>query len=103
MFTLNEVERIDANETAEHYTADFTVTLAGDGLWGAEAGRVVRVTGATVVRENDAVLHVSVTHNSTWDIYTDTAFEAAISNALGFAVVFTEQGMQDNCYASMEC
>jgi len=103
MFTLNEVEQIDTNETAERYTADFTVTLAGDGLWGAEAGRVVHVTGATVVREADEVLHVSVTHDSTWDIYTDTAFEHAISDALGFAVFFTEQGMQDNCYASMEC
>ena len=103
MFTLNEVEQIDANETAERYTADFTVTLAGDGLWGAEAGRVVHVTGATVIREGNAVQHVSVTHNSTWDIYTDTAFEHAISDALGFTVFFTEQGMQDNAYASMEC
>ena len=103
MFTLNKVEQFDTNETVEHYTADFTVTLAGDGLWGAEAGRVVHVTGATVIREGNAVQHVSVTHNSTWDIYTDTAFEHAISDALGFAVFFTEQGMQDNAYASMEC
>ena len=103
MFTLNKVEQFDTNETVEHYTADFTVTLAGDGLWGAEKGRVVHVTGATVVREGNKVDHVSVTHNSTWDIYTDTAFEHAVSNALGFAVGFTEQGMQDDCYASMEC
>ena len=103
MFTLTQVEQIDTNETAEHYTANFTVTLAGDGFWGAEQGRVVHITGATVVRVGNAVQHVSVTHNSTWNIYTDTAFEHAISNALGFVVAFTEQGMQDDCYASMEC
>jgi hypothetical protein len=45
---------------------------------------------------------VNVTHDSTWDIYTDSAFEAAISEALGFTVGFTEQGMQEDEFASME-
>jgi beta-lactamase class D len=51
----------------------------------------------------DAVsVMVNVEHNSTWDIYTDTGFESAISAALGFAVTFTEQGMQEDELASME-
>jgi hypothetical protein len=45
---------------------------------------------------------VDVEHDTTWDIYTDSGFEAAISAALGFDVGFTEQGMQDDGYASME-
>ena len=45
---------------------------------------------------------VNVTHNTTWDIYTDSAFENAISKLVGFAVQFTEQGMQDDNYASLE-
>ena len=36
------------------------------------------------------------------NIYTDNGFEKAISNLLGFEVQFTEQGMQDDGYASME-
>ena len=41
-------------------------------------------------------------HDSTWDIYTDYGFAAAISKALGYEVRFTEQGMQDDYCASME-
>ncbi|NCZ60308.1 MAG: hypothetical protein EBX71_09275 [Betaproteobacteria bacterium] len=49
-----------------------------------------------------ATLQVDVAHDSTWDIYTDTAFESAVSGALGFDVGFTEQGMQEDGVASME-
>lgn len=87
------------------YTCDFTVTTAGDGLWDCEAGRTVHVTGITVIEneyDGDIYTQVNVTHDSTWDIYTDTAFEDAISEAVGFAVRFTEQGMQDDNFASME-
>ena len=87
------------------YACDFTVTTAGDGHWQCEAGRVVRVTGITVmyeVWEDTYTTQVNVTHDSTWNVYTDSAFEHAISSALGFAVQFTEQGMQQDKYASME-
>lgn len=83
----------------------FTVTTAGDGLWGCEAGRKVNVTGITIINniyEQEFYTMVNVTHNSTWDIYTDSAFESAISDAVGFNVTFTEQGMQDDELASME-
>jgi hypothetical protein len=96
---------IDKYYTTHEYSCDFTVTTAGDGYWGCEEGRVVHVTGISVVTsavEDNACVTITVAHDSTWDIYTDTAFEAAISAALGKAVTFTEQGMQDDELASME-
>jgi hypothetical protein len=91
--------------TTKEYDCDFTVVTAGDGLWGCEAGRKVQVTGICVITEGDdedAYKTVNVVHNSTWDIYTDSAFVNAISAALGYDVDFTEQGMQEDGYASME-
>jgi hypothetical protein len=93
--------------TITAYDADGTVVLAGDGLWGAEAGRTVRVSAVSVLEvqyadEDYTSTMVNVEHNSTWDIYTDSAFEAAVSAALGLEVTFTEQGMQEDNLASME-
>jgi hypothetical protein len=45
---------------------------------------------------------VYVEHDTAWEIYTDTGFEAAISAKLGYAVEFTEQGMQEDGVASLE-
>ena len=98
----------------QNITFPFTVELAGDSIWGYKGPQTVTVTNIEVSRytaedaedygvaEGD-VQHVSVEHDTTWDIYTDTGFEAAISAALGFDVQFTEQGMQEDGYASMEC
>ena len=92
--------------TSTYYAVEGTVALAGDSIWGDTAGRVVTVDGITVTEEQyddgDKYMHVTVTHNSTWDIYTDTAFSAAISTALGIDCDFTEQGMQEDGHASME-
>jgi len=96
---------VDEHYTAIEFSCDFTVTTAGDGLWNCEAGRVIHVTGISIVTnavEDNAIVTVTVTHDSTWNIYTDSAFEAAISSVLGKEVTFTEQGMQDNNCASME-
>ena len=93
-----------------------TFQLAGDGLWGAEAGRSVTLTGFTVeymnsetyepCREGDdnAVIgHVTVEHDSTWDVYTDSAFAEAAANYTNImGLGFTEQGMQNDQLASME-
>jgi hypothetical protein len=72
-------------------------------MWGDTEGRAVHVTGI-VVYEYDSGMNtmIYVKHNSTWDIYTDKGFEAAISAALGYDIQFTEQGMQEDYYASME-
>ena len=89
-------------------------TLKGDGYWGAEAGRTVTITGYTVSRytKEDAedlgvtegdIQHVSVEHDSTWDVYTDSAFERAAQQFTGIeGLMFTEQGMQEDGVASME-
>jgi len=102
--TLHSFEKYD-DSTAVRFDCAFTVTTAGDGLWGCEAGRKVRVTGIDVVTnafDNEVNVQVNVTHDSDWDIYTDSGFEDAISEVLGFAVGFTEQGMQEDGIASME-
>jgi hypothetical protein len=93
-----------------------TFKLAGDGYWGAEAGREVTLTGFAIDYYLDdnynqvskdapgAVIgHVSVTHDSTWDVYTDSAFERAAQEFTDIQdLSFTEQGMQQDNSASME-
>jgi hypothetical protein len=88
------------------YETAGTVKLAGDSIWGYEGADEVAVHSIqiieTVYADGDAHTMVNVEHNTTWDIYTDTGFEAAISSIVGEDVTFTEQGMQDDGYASME-
>ena len=82
----------------------FVVTLAGDSIWGYKGPQTVTVTDISVYTdEDDGYTSISVEHDTTWDIYTDSGFEAAISAALGYDVQFTEQGMQEDGVASMEC
>ena len=93
----------------------FTVKLAGNSIWDYAGPLDVTVSNITIrYMDPDSydtvpagtpgarVAHVTVDHNTTWEIYTDTGFEKAISDKLGFEVRFTEQGMQDNNFASME-
>ena len=102
--TLASIDN-DGDSVVYTFNCKFTVTTAGDGCWGCEAGRKVKVTGICIVHnayEDGIITMVNVVHDSTWDIYTDSGFEAAISEAVGFRVSFTEQGMQEDEYASME-
>ena len=88
----------------QNITFPFTVTLAGDSIWGYKGPQTVTVTDISVYTdEDDGYTSISVEHNTTWDIYTDSGFESAISAALGYDVQFTEQGMQEDSVASMEC
>lgn len=106
MITLTATET-DENSTIYRYDCDAVVTLAGDSIWNCEI-ESVRVTGITVIDtdyDGEIVRMVSVEHDGedeSWRMYTDSGFEAAISDALGFDVRFTEQGMQEDGYASME-
>ena len=106
--TLKSVEHADDGIIHE-YACKFKVELAGDSMWNCTL-KTVTVTGITVVYtvhdDGGYYTTVNVRHNGgdeSWRMYTDTGFEAAISDALGFDVCFTEQGMQDDGYASMEC
>jgi hypothetical protein len=92
----------DADSTDTQYDCDFIVECAGDSLWGDTNGRKVHVTGISVFEDAEGFKSITVAHDSEWDIYTDTGFEAAISEALGYEVCFTEQGMQEDGLASME-
>lgn len=51
---------------------------------------------------NDIYFLADVYHDKDWDIYNDRLFEISLSEYLGFPIGFTEQGMQQNCIASME-
>ena len=92
-----------------------TVKLAGDSIWDrdGENPESVQVSSVTIENpyepggymdddEDDGYRKVSVEHDGPWTIYTDSGFEAAISKMVGFKVVFTEQGMQEDGMASME-
>ena len=95
----------DEETVVKQYEADFAVALAGDSIWSDTSGKVVQVTGITVLEdtyEDEVSRMVYVAHDAGWDIYTDSGFEAAVSEALGYSVVFTEQGMQEDGLASME-
>ena len=89
-----------------NYAAQGTVELAMDSIWGYAGKSVVNVEGVRVRKitydDGDTSTMVDVEHDTTWEIYTDTGFEDAISEALGFDVGFTEQGMQDDGVASLE-
>ena len=81
----------------------FAVQLANDSIWGYKGPQTVTVTDISVYTdEDDGYTSIEVEHDTTWEIYTDSGFEAAISKALGYEVQFTEQGMQQNGIASME-
>ena len=86
----------------QNITFPFTVTLAGDSIWGYEGPQTVTVTDISVYADEDDYKSIYVEHDTTWNIYTDSGFERAISEKLGYAVYFTEQGMQEDGYASME-
>ena len=96
------------NTNITEHSVTGKVQLAGDSIWGYTGPSTVEVTGVQVVETTyadepaETYTLVNVTHNATWDIYTDSAFENAISKLLGYAVCFTEQGMQENNYASLE-
>ena len=83
------------------------VQLAGNSIWGYEGPMTVTVNnivdeGSFDEEQYPDYKHVSVMHDATWNIYTDTGFEQAISSVLGYDVTFTEQGMQEDGVASME-
>jgi len=97
------------------YDCNVLVQLAGDSIWDCEL-EAVTVTSIHIHEqwwdelEGDSSIHITVCYNvngdteyeGSWRLYTDSGFVDAISTLLGTEVMFTEQGMQDNGYASME-
>jgi len=107
--TLKETTR-DDDSTTTHYTCNERVVLAGDSIWDCTLTEVT-VTDICVTEFED-YKSINVYYDvdgeegteveDSWRMYTDSGFEEAISELLGYTVFFTEQGMQDNGMASME-
>ena len=107
--THTSVEK-NANETINYttYEVDGNVKLAMDSIWDYDGSDTVAVKSIQVIEtvdseDNDSnYTMVNVEHDATWQIYTDSGFENAISKTLNMDVSFTEQGMQEEGLASME-
>ena len=95
------------------YNCNVEVQLAGDSIWDCEL-EAVTVTSIHIHEsfdeDGDSSIHITVCYNvdgdaeyeGSWRMYTDSGFEEAVSELLGTRVFFTEQGMQDDGFASME-
>jgi hypothetical protein len=105
----------DENVLLTDFTCNVDVTLAGDSIWDCEIERVT-ITGVNISEtfdeDGDVYTHIGVTYDvdgvdgadveGSWRLYTDNGFSDAVSALLMTDVDFTEQGMQDDGYASME-
>ena len=112
--TQQTVEVEDTETVIEtEFLCNIDVELAGDSIWDCTLERVT-VTGIyirEVFEDGDVYASINVSYNvdgdveyeDSWRLYTDNGFSDAISELLGTAVDFTEQGMQDDGCASMEC
>jgi hypothetical protein len=94
--------------TNTEYKCNVKVQLAGDSMWDCNL-KTVTIKSIHIAEtdwgDGDTSTHIAVVHtgkDNSWRIYTDSGFEAAVSELLGTSVSFTEQGMQDDGYASME-
>jgi hypothetical protein len=99
----------DDDTTNTEYTCNVDVQLAGDSLWDCDIEKVtitsIHIAETDYNGDGDTSIHIAVVHtggDESWRIYTDSGFEAAVSALLGTTVFFTEQGMQQDGYASME-
>jgi hypothetical protein len=119
-FNVSDKLTLAGTETNEDsisttYDCNVEVQLAGDSIWDCEL-EAVTVTSIHIHEqwwdelEGDSSIHITVCYTvngdteyeGSWRLYTDSGFVDAISTLLGTEVMFTEQGMQDNGYASME-
>jgi hypothetical protein len=105
----------DTDSISTTYDCNVLVQLAGDSIWDCEL-EAVTVTSIhiheTFYEDGDSSIHIAVCYDvdgvsgeeveGSWRMYTDSGFEEAVSALLGTSVTFTEQGMQDDGYASME-
>jgi hypothetical protein len=102
--------------TNTEYKCNVDVTLAGDSIWDCDI-ETVTITSIHISEtdwgDGDTSIHIAVCYSvdgfddgealeGSWRLYTDSGFEDAVSALLGTSVSFTEQGMQDDGYASME-
>ncbi len=105
---VEEVEEAEAEGNDKVIPVNKPITLSGDSIWDEDNSKnpeSVNVESVTIDQSTDEggdYAHVSVAHNGPWTVYTDSGFEEAISEIVGFKVSFTEQGMQEEGQASLE-
>jgi hypothetical protein len=105
----------DTDSISTTYDCNVEVQLAGDSAWDCDIEAVTITSihiAETFDEDGDSSIHIAVCYDvdgvsgedveGSWRIYTDSGFEEAVSELLGTTVFFTEQGMQDDGYASME-
>jgi len=108
-----EVKQEDDTTNTE-YECKVKVQLAGDSIWDCDIKEVtitsIHIAETDYNGDGDTSIHIAVCYDvdgdeeyeGSWRLYTDSGFEEAVSELLGTTVFFTEQGMQDDGYASME-
>lgn len=103
-----EEAEVEAEDNDKVIPVNKPITLSGDSIWDEDNSKnpeSVNVESVTVSQSTDEggdYAHISVNHNGPWTVYTDSGFEEAISEIVGFNVSFTEQGMQEEGVASLE-
>ena len=109
-------KEVGDDTTHTNYKCNVDVQLAGDSIWDCELEAVtitsIHISEGVDGGDMDGYRHIAVCYTvdgvdgseveDSWRIYTDSGFEEAVSTLLGDSVTFTEQGMQDDGYASME-
>jgi hypothetical protein len=115
--TLVSTEVEDGETRSTHYSCDVRASIAGDSIWDCEITDAddVRITNIYINEgvdggDMDGYRHIAVVYTvngeeeveESWRLYTDNGFEATVSELLGEEITFTEQGMQQDNYASME-
>lgn len=122
--TLVSIEDND-DTRCTHYKCDVRATITEDSIWDCTltADDDIRIRDIYVNEGIEAASdttdgnltyrHIAVYYTvngfddvealeDSWRLYTDTGFAATVSELLGEEIYFTEQGMQDDGYASME-
>ena len=114
LLTVQEVET-DEDFVTTVYKCDMVATLAHDSIWDCVITDKdeVRIKTICVIGGTDgddySTINVCYTVNgddcfeNSWTLYTDSGFAACVSELLGYKVGYTEQGMQEDGTASMEC
>jgi hypothetical protein len=112
--TQTNVE-VDEDFISTTYDCDVEIELAGDSIWDCDLERVQLKTICVTVGVEDGDYDGYVSINAyyevngeeapegSWRMYTDSGFTEAVSALLGYSVSYTEQGMQDDGMASLEC
>ena len=109
-------KEVEDETTSTTYKCNVDVQLAGDSIWDCELEAVtitsIHISEGVEGGDMDGYRHIAVCYTvngvdgadveDSWRMYTDTGFEEVVSALLGDSVTFTEQGMQDDGYASME-